>query len=131
MSLLLDTSVAIHLRDRTPSIQARLVQVDQPLVLSIIGRVELENGVYREADKAASRRRALDALVMNLRTLDFAGAELTAYCQIVEALGYSRRRVTDRMIAATAIANGMTLATTNAQDVSDIPGLVIEDWSQT
>ena len=46
-----------------------------------------------------------------------------------DAKGFSRRLVVDRMIAATALANDLSLATLNPRDFRDIPGLKIEDWS--
>jgi tRNA(fMet)-specific endonuclease VapC len=33
------------------------------------------------------------------------------------------------MIAATALANDLSLATLNPRDVRNIPGLAVEDWS--
>jgi tRNA(fMet)-specific endonuclease VapC len=39
--------------------------------------------------------------------------------------------VLDLMIAATACCHGLVLATLNARDFSDIPGLTVEDWSQS
>lgn len=35
----------------------------------------------------------------------------------------------DLLIGATAIANGLKLATLNTKDFSKIPGLIVEDWS--
>jgi tRNA(fMet)-specific endonuclease VapC len=35
----------------------------------------------------------------------------------------------DLMIAATAIENGLELATCNAADFQNIPGLIVRDWS--
>lgn len=35
----------------------------------------------------------------------------------------------DLLIGATALANGLTLATLNVKDFNKIPGLILEDWS--
>ena len=51
-----------------------------------------------------------------------------AYRVIVGASGFSRCRTLDRMIAATAIANGLRLATANPADFADIAGLALETW---
>lgn len=37
----------------------------------------------------------------------------------------------DLLIGSTAIANRLTLATLNTKDFSKIPGLAVEDWSDT
>lgn len=51
-----------------------------------------------------------------------------AYRAIVEAAGYSRRKILDRMIAAQALAPRAALVTRNAADFQDIPGLVLVAW---
>jgi predicted nucleic acid-binding protein len=51
-----------------------------------------------------------------------------AYGAIVSALGYSRRKVLDRMIAAQAIVHQATLVTFNGDDFRDIPGLRLLEW---
>lgn len=43
----------------------------------------------------------------------------------------SPRPALDMMIAATAYRHGLILATLNARDFADIPGLVVEDWGGT
>ena len=126
MAVLLDTSVAIYVRD-SDVFAARLEGLDARPLLSAVTRVELENGVYDSA-WASVRRANLDAMLRHMASLDFGEAEIAAYRAIVAEAGYSRRRVVDRMIAATAIANGLTLATLNPADVRDIPGLALEAW---
>ena len=48
MACLLDTNVAIHLRDGDPEITDRVAALDDAVLISIITRVELEGGVLRE-----------------------------------------------------------------------------------
>jgi predicted nucleic acid-binding protein len=47
--------------------------------------------------------------------------------QIVEAVGYSRRKL-DRMIPAQALVHRATLVTLNAGDFRDVPGLDLLPW---
>ena len=53
-------------------------------------------------------------------------AEADACRRIFTAAGASRRRIIDRMIAATARGHGLTLATTNEPDFRDTPGLRLQ-----
>ena len=41
-----------------------------------------------------------------------------------------KRAKFDRLIAAHALALGLTLVTANVRDFADIPGLLVEDWTQ-
>lgn len=127
--LMLDTSVAIHVRDSDPATLARLAEVDRAVCLSIVTQVELEGGVVKAPATAARRRRALDRMLLAYPSVPFGEADVAAYRTIVEQLGFSRPVLLDRMIAAQAIVANATLATLNPRDFRDIPGLAIEDWS--
>lgn len=127
-SVLLDTSVAIPLRDGDPEVWERAAALPTAPYISIMTAAELEGGVYRDPALAEKRRAALDALDGRLEVLAFDEAELIAYRQILEKAGYSRAKVLDRLIAATALANGLALATRNPKDFRDVPGLTIEEW---
>jgi predicted nucleic acid-binding protein len=128
LALLLDTSVVIPLRDGEPDVMARARALGSAPYISILTAVELEGGVYRDLAHADPRRAALDALDGKLDIIPFDERELAAYREILAAVGYNRARVVDRLIAATALANGLALATRNARDFQDVPGLVVEAW---
>jgi predicted nucleic acid-binding protein len=125
---LLDTSIAIGLRDDDPAIVARAKALGPGLVLSIVTRVELEGGVYRDPLNADIRRRRLDILLAALPVLPFDADAAEAYGAIVREAGYSRRKLLDRMIAAQAIVHDATLVTLNPVDFADIPGLKLLAW---
>ena len=97
-------------------------------MLSVITRVELEGGVYRDPAQAGIRRPRLDAMLVTLPVLAFDETAADAYRQIVEAVGYSRRKLLDRMIAAQALVHRATLVTLNAGDFRDVPGLDLLPW---
>jgi predicted nucleic acid-binding protein len=124
----LDTSVAVELLEEVQRTIDRAVEIDGQF-LSVISGVELEAGVYRDASSIERRRTRLDGFLEQIEMLDFTGRQVAAYSSIVAARGFSRRLVADRMIAATAITHGLTLATLNPHDFRDIPGLTVEDWS--
>lgn len=128
MSYLLDTNVAIHLRDGDGDIIAKVTALQGAVLLSVVSRVELEGGVYRDAAEAHVRRPRLDALLEVLPVLAFDDAAADAYRTIVEAAGYSRRSLLDRMIAAQALVHRATLVTMNGADFQDVPGLSLLRW---
>ncbi len=118
----------MHLRDGDAMTTERVRRLQPKLFLSIISRVELENGIYADPKWTGVRRAALDILLTEIGQVDFGDPELDAYRQLVTEIGYSRRKVIDRMIAATAIANGLTLITMNGTDFLDIKTLQLEVW---
>ncbi|WP_428062143.1 type II toxin-antitoxin system VapC family toxin [Brevundimonas sp.] len=126
MTLMLDTSVAIHLRDGDPDIQERISTTSEPVVLPMIALVELEGGV--RGDERDLRRARLDVLLKTVEVKPFLTADARAYGEIVNTAGFSRRKVLDRMIAAQAITAGATLVTRNGDDFRDIPGLTLLEW---
>lgn len=128
MAYLLDTNVAIHLRDGDPGVTARVAALDGAVLLSIVTRVELEGGVYREPAHAALRRARLDVMLAAIPTLAFDDAAADAYGAIVAQAGYSRRKLLDRMIAAQALAHRATLITGNENDFTDVAGLQLLAW---
>lgn len=130
MATLLDTDVAIELRDGEIWIKAPVEQLSQPLYISAITRIELENGVERDRASASRRRAKLDQLLANVTTLDFGAAEIAEYRRILEAAGYSRRKTADRMTAATALAHGLALVTLNGRDFREVPGLALLEWER-
>jgi predicted nucleic acid-binding protein len=125
---LLDTSVAILLRDSDSEADLRLKALDSLPSLSIVSQVELEGGVVAKPALAAKRRAAIDIMLAALPVLPFDAACVAAYRQIVEAAGFSRRKVIDRMIAATALVHGLRMITLNGADFADVPGLDLEVW---
>ena len=129
MRCLLDTSVAIALRDGDERLLAREDGSAVTGVMSVITLVELEGGVSRSEPGQARRRAALDAIYEAVAILPFTVREAKIYGAIVARLGFARGRITDRMIAATALAVNIPLATLNARDFREIPDLTVEDWS--
>lgn len=98
-------------------------------MLSVVTRVELEGGVYKDMRQAGLRRARTDRILAAFQELPFGAKEATAYAAIVETCGFSRTRILDRMIAATAIVSGATLITMNPRDFAEVPGLALEDWT--
>jgi tRNA(fMet)-specific endonuclease VapC len=126
--LLLDTSIAIEVRDRNLSIADKLEALEHPVAISAITRVELEGGVYRESKFTQLRRQRLDVFLAFVPVLAFSNDVAIQYGSILAACGFSRRKILDRMIGAHAIAVGAMLVTLNPADFNDIPNLEVLAW---
>jgi predicted nucleic acid-binding protein len=128
MAFLIDTDVAIHLRDGDARVTREVGALVGAVLMSAVTRVELEGGVYRFPAQAALRRQRLDAMLDVIPTLAFDSAAASEYGRIVASAGYSRRKLLNRMIAAQALVHRATLVTFNADDFRDIPSLSLLEW---
>lgn len=128
MAWLLDTNVMIHLRDGDPTVLDRVAALEGAVLMSVVTRVELEGGVYREPTFASVRRARLDTMLAAIPTLAFDVTSADHYASIVAQLGYSHRKMLDRMIAAQALAHRATVVTQNGDDFREIPGLPLLTW---
>lgn len=89
---LIDTNVAIHLRDRHLPTLSRIATLDRPPLLSVLTRIELEAGVATRPAEAARIDEGNRELFDRLPTLALDVDEAGAHAAIVRAAGYSRRR---------------------------------------
>jgi predicted nucleic acid-binding protein len=128
VAFILDTNVAIRLRDGDPAIAAKVAALNDAVLISIVTRVELEGGVYREPAHANFRRARLDIVLSAIPSLAFDDVAAETYGKIVAGAGYSRRKLLDRMIAAHALVHRSTLVTMNPGDFADIDGLQMLAW---
>ena len=128
MPFMLDTNVAIHLRDGDPQVIDRIEALDDDVSLSIVTRVELEGGILRDPARAEVRRVRLESMLRTLPTVPFDDTAADAYREILNVVGFSRRKVLDRMIAAQALVRRATLVTLSADDFRDVPGLSLLEW---
>ncbi|MGH7125881.1 MAG: type II toxin-antitoxin system VapC family toxin [Stellaceae bacterium] len=128
MAYLIDTNIAIHARDGTEAVLAKLAEHDGAVLLSALSLAELQRGVYRDPKMTALRQARLDVLLRGLPVVPFDVSAALAYGRIIAQCGWARGRDYDRMIAAHAIAADCTLVTNNLADFRDIPGLSVENW---
>ena len=128
MAYLIDTNIAIHARDGTESVLARLAENDGAILMSALSLAELQRGLYKTPAFTAMRRLRLEVLLRFIPVLPFTAEAAVVYGEIIAACGWAKGRDYDRMIAAHALASGSVLVTDNVEDFSDIPGLTIENW---
>ena len=126
--IFIDTDIAIALRDADADTRLRMAELGEIPVISVVTRIELENGVNREPAAADHRRRLLDRFLETIMVQLFTPADILAYGAIVYNLGYDRRTTLDRLIAAQAISRDARLITRNRRDFARIEGLHLEPW---
>ena len=126
--IFIDTDIAIALRDVHRATHERVAALPEIPVLSMITRIELENGVNDEPGLERYRRRLLDELLETYSVEMYTHADILAYGAIIYDTGYDRRTTLDRLIAAQAIARDATLITRNGRDFRRIGGLKLEEW---
>ena len=126
--IFIDTDIAIALRDVHRATHERVAALPEIPVLSMITRIELENGVNDEPGLERYRRRLLDELLETYSVEMYTHADILAYGAIIYNVGYDRRTTLDRLIAAQAIARDATLITRNGRDFRRIEGLKLEEW---
>jgi tRNA(fMet)-specific endonuclease VapC len=126
--ILLDTNIAIDLRDGDDATASRVAALPERPCFSLITRIELESGVFRDQQGADYRRRVLDGLLERFPVLSFTDDDVASYGRIVAASGFDRRRMLDRLIAAQAITRNASLVTANTADFADIPDLQLIAW---
>lgn len=125
---LLDTSALIAAAPRTEVLD----RLDEAFV-SAVSIAELTQGpllATDELERARRQRRLQDVLVALPEPLPFDTACASAYGTVVArtraADRHVRSRFADLLIAATALANGLVLATRNPADVVHLePALVV------
>ena len=127
--ILIDTNIAIALRDAEPETLRLIRDLPELPVISMITRIELENGVNAEPGLERIRRRMLDRFLETIAVEMFTHADILAYGAIVYDLSYDRRLTLDRLIAAQAIARDAMLITRNGKDFRKIEGLKLEEWA--
>jgi predicted nucleic acid-binding protein len=129
LGYLLDTNVLIDLVEGGRDFATAHSRFDEGGFLSVISTVELHAGAVVDGRVDPEMKRRIAEIVESFVELPFTSAEAEAYARTIAVIGFARRVIIDRMIAVTALTNGLTLVTANPRDFRAIPGLRVEDWS--
>ena len=126
---MLDTNMCIYLMKNQPEeVARRFAQCYVgDVVMSAITYAELEFGVAVSADPERERAN-LTALVEDIPVAAFDAPAGVAYGPIRLASRENKRDALDKLIAAHALALGVTVVTNNVKDFAKYPGLVTENW---
>lgn len=126
--ILIDTNIAIDLRDGLPAALDRAMHFPDKPFLSFVTRIELEGGVFRDPALSEARRDSLNSLLSRFDVLPLTEQDVLAYGRIVATGDFDRRRILDRLIAAQCLTRRASLITSNPRDFADIPGLALIPW---
>lgn len=126
--IFIDTNICIAMRDLDAATWERVRALPEEPVMSMITRIELENGANAEPGAENLRRRLLEELLAVVPVEMFTHADILSYRQIVYDLSFDRQRTLDRLIAAQAITRDARLVTRNGKDFRKIEGLKLVEW---
>jgi tRNA(fMet)-specific endonuclease VapC len=130
VAYLIDTNIAIHLRDGDPEVLAKFHEHAGSVAMSALTLTELERGLYKTPALTAARTPRLDSVLRHIPVLPYDQEAALAYGRIIAQCGWVKGKDYDRMIAAHAISTRSVLVTNNVGDFSAIAGLSLEDWSR-
>lgn len=131
MAFLLDTNACIrYLRDPVSPIRTHLaaVPVGDVYLCSVV-LAELHRDAERSADPVANRA-VVDTFAAVYRSLPFDDAAAPIHARVRVHLERAGRIIGpyDLLIAAIALAHGLTLVTHNTGEFSRVPALALVDW---
>jgi tRNA(fMet)-specific endonuclease VapC len=129
---LLDTNTCVEFlrHGKTSPVSAKLAAVsDSDVVICTVVYAELRFGALRSNDPARNLADVRN-FVMKHSSLDFDEASAEECARIRADLAAKGTPIGsyDLMIAAIALAHGLTLVTHNTTEFSRVAGLTLEDW---
>jgi tRNA(fMet)-specific endonuclease VapC len=130
MKFLLDTDTCVFWLRGRPSVRERLLAVGVENVgVSVTTLAELRYGAACSA-QAEANQQAVDNLISGLALVGIGPEACRIFGDLKAALRTRGQLIEDfdLLIAATALAHGLTLVTSNTDHFNRIPGLALENW---
>lgn len=126
---LIDTNVAMAAALGLPGVLDRLSALEiGDVAISAISLAETLAGAAA-AENEGQLGENIALIAENIDVLPFDRGAADVYGALLRKVDAKRRRTLDRMIAAQALALGLTLVAANTEDFDDIPGLTVEKWA--
>jgi len=127
---MLDTNICIYLmKHQPPQVRARFAECYVgDVVISAITLAELEFGVACSGESQARNQALLDSLLEDIVVAPFDARAARAYGPLRAANRERNKDALDKLIAAHAMALGVTLVTHNEADFLPFTGLAVENW---
>ncbi|HOP08461.1 MAG TPA: type II toxin-antitoxin system VapC family toxin [candidate division Zixibacteria bacterium] len=133
MRFMLDTDICIELiRKRSPHLLRRLTRLrPDDVCVSAITLSELEYGVAKSAAPKQNKL-ALAEFMTPMTVMPYDDQVADRYGRIRSELEARGKRIgpLDTMIAAHALALGLTLVTNNEREFRRVPDLQVENWEK-
>lgn len=134
MRFMLDTNVCVDLIRRRSRLLLQKLQEKAPadICVSVITLCELEYGVARSMAPQKNRL-ALAEFMTSITILSYNDSVAPVYGRIRGDLDSRGTPIgaLDTLIAAHALALNLTLVTTNEREFRRVPGLHVENWSNS
>ena len=130
MTYLFDTNACIHLMKLREPLTARARDAGpSAIAITAITLAEMWFGAAKSHHPRRTRADQ-DAFLAPFRVLDFDTAAADCYANARAHLAAKGQPIGDRdlMIAAIALANRLTVVTSNVSEFARVPGLTVEDW---
>jgi tRNA(fMet)-specific endonuclease VapC len=129
MNFLIDTNICSAYLKGNPVVWNKFMQYSGGLAISVVTAGELWTWVSRGKASERSRRSVTNFIA----SVDVVEIDLTIALRFGELRGTMLDQGTplpdmDALIAATALAEDLTLVTHNVADFQPVPDLRIEDW---
>lgn len=126
---MLDTCVLIRAEKQGHAIKFDQLQADEEIYISVVTVSELLIGVHRADTKARRLKRSafVEAIISEIPIIDFMPEVARIHAEIFAHLVQNGQLIGahDLIIAATALAHGHALVTTNQQEFRRVPGLKV------
>lgn len=131
MKFMLDTNICIYALKHHPAVTARmLAEARADVSISAISEGELRLGAAKSA--AAARTASLiENFLRPLTVVDFTSDDAQTYADIRARLERAGKPIgpLDTLIAAQAVARGLTLVSNNEREFRRVPGLKLVNWA--
>ena len=130
MLFLLDTNVLVELRRRNPVLIGHLKShAPASISYSVISVGEIQKGIVQHPrDKAMVMWEHWEQLLAPFAPIDFTREGALVWGRLLHETRKQQIGPRDLLIAATALANGMTVVTHNTREFRRVQGLLVEDW---
>ena len=136
MAVLIDASILIEAERGRLDLESHVAQrLEEEFFLSVITASELLHGVHRAVQPEVRTKRSafVEAILERFPLLQVDVVTARAHAQLWAVLAAAGQMIGphDLWLAATCLAYGFTMVTTNVREFARVPGLAVEVWGPT